>query len=103
MFKKLHLGTVAFGNDSLDDVKTHLLSAYSQTNHGGGTGATPARKSAVRRTVVTRVFEAVRALALCHNVTPVQEEERERNGLIINDEPEEEKIVYQASSPDEVC
>ena len=28
----------------------------------------------VRRTVVTRVHEAVKALALCHNVTPVHED-----------------------------
>ncbi|XP_072168686.1 probable phospholipid-transporting ATPase IIB [Diadema setosum] len=100
VFKKLHLGTVAFSNDSLEEVKTHLLSAYSQTLGGGG-GATPARKSAVRRTVVTRVLESVKALALCHNVTPVQEQEAD--GLVINDTREEDKIVYQASSPDEVA
>nr|XP_054762202.1 probable phospholipid-transporting ATPase IIB [Lytechinus pictus] len=101
VFKKLHLGTVSFGNDSLDDIKTHLLSAYSQSNHAGSSKTTPARKSAVRRTVVTRVFESVRALALCHNVTPVEEEDAER--LVINDGDQEARIVYQASSPDEVA
>ncbi|XP_041454090.1 probable phospholipid-transporting ATPase IIB [Lytechinus variegatus] len=101
VFKKLHLGTVSFGNDSLDDIKTHLLSAYSQSNHAGSSKTTPARKSTVRRTVVTRVFESVRALALCHNVTPVEEEDAER--LVINDGDQEARIVYQASSPDEVA
>lgn len=67
----------------------------------------------VRRTVVTRVHEAVKALALCHNVTPVTDdtenqptriridsatsEESDAGGL-----EEGETVNYQASSPDEV-
>ena len=76
----------------------------------------------VRRTITTRLVEAVKALALCHNVTPVSEDQAamsspggssesassessdvelysldrsgraQRNGI----------ITYQASSPDEV-
>ena len=70
----------------------------------------------VRRTVVTRVHEAVKALALCHNVTPVSEDingdqaTRLRIDSVTSDESDaevregrEDKIVtYQASSPDEV-
>ena len=70
----------------------------------------------VRRTVVTRVHEAVKALALCHNVTPVSEDingdqaTRIRIDSVTSDESDaevregrEDKIVtYQASSPDEV-
>ncbi len=78
------------------------MTAYSQAKGTSITSATPSRKSAVRRTVVTRVFEAVRALALCHNVTPVYED----NNLEIEspeaDRELEAKVVYQASSPDEV-
>lgn len=50
----------------------------------------------------SRVHEAVKAIALCHNVTPVYES----NG--VTDQAEAEKQfedscrVYQASSPDEV-
>ena len=65
----------------------------------------------IRRTVVTRVHEAVKALALCHNVTPVFNESKDfpagtvtENGHIELQENYEagEEIVYQASSPDEV-
>ena len=70
----------------------------------------------VRRTVVTRVHEAVKALALCHNVTPVSEDingdqpTRLRIDSVTSDESDaevregrEDKVVtYQASSPDEV-
>lgn len=68
--------------------------------------ATPTRTSGpVRRNVLTRVVEAVRAIALCHNVTPVFEEST--NGDIKNDDTEadqqlKQKVTYQASSPDEV-
>lgn len=50
----------------------------------------------------SRVHEAVKAIALCHNVTPVYES----NG--VTDQAEAERHyedscrVYQASSPDEV-
>ena len=46
----------------------------------------------IRRTAVTRVHEAVKAIALCHNVTPVYEVEGDPTSM-----------TYQASSPDEVC
>ena len=45
----------------------------------------------IRKTVVTRVHEAVKAVALCHNVTPVYE-----------DNMDPDSMTYQASSPDEV-
>lgn len=56
----------------------------------------------VRRSMSSRVHEAVKAIALCHNVTPVYES----NG--VTDQAEAERHyedscrVYQASSPDEV-
>ena len=75
---------------------------------------------------MTRVQEAVKAVALCHNVTPVYEESdhqegrgKEERGSEDCDEspdsiesqaeadqhywqPKKETCVYQASSPDEV-
>lgn len=62
----------------------------------------PTLTTKVRRTMSSRVHEAVKAIALCHNVTPVYES----NG--VTDQAEAEKHyedscrVYQASSPDEV-
>ena len=71
----------------------------------------------VRRTVVTRVHEAVKALALCHNVTPVTEEGDNKNNAtrkpresVTSGESDmesgpteaEKTVTYQASSPDEV-
>ena len=76
----------------------------------------------VRRTIVTRLVEAVKALALCHNVTPVSEDQvelssPEGSGDSANSEGSDVElynlngsgrtqrngiITYQASSPDEV-
>uniref|UniRef100_A0A8C3Y9N3 P-type phospholipid transporter n=1 Tax=Catharus ustulatus TaxID=91951 RepID=A0A8C3Y9N3_CATUS len=108
VFKRLHLGTVAYGLDSMDEVQSHIFSIYTQKEQGGGsTGFPPAVKglsvaTKVRRTMSSRVHEAVKAIALCHNVTPVYES----NG--VTDQAEAERHyedscrVYQASSPDEV-
>uniref|UniRef100_A0A915PQT4 Phospholipid-transporting ATPase n=1 Tax=Setaria digitata TaxID=48799 RepID=A0A915PQT4_9BILA len=73
-FKKIHLGTVAFSSDAFEDVSRHVLSAY-----GGKLG---------RHSFSSKLQTAVEAIALCHNVTPTEE-----NG----------QISYQAASPDEVA
>ena len=81
----------------------HLKTAYSQ--QGTSAGA-PSRQPKVRRTVVTRVHEAVKAIALCHNVTPVLEDDDAAPGgesyEIEADQEVNDHVVYQASSPDEV-
>ncbi|OBS77005.1 hypothetical protein A6R68_16551 [Neotoma lepida] len=92
VFKRLHLGTVAYGLDSMDE-----QSQEPPAQKG------PTVTTKVRRTMSSRVHEAVKAIALCHNVTPVYES----NG--VTDQAEAEKQfedscrVYQASSPDEVA
>lgn len=87
VFKKLHLGTVSFGSESFGAVTSHLKVAFAQqsqssqslehaSKHGtSGSSSTPAPMK-VRRSEVTRVLDAVRAVALCHNVTPVEESPR---------------------------
>jgi phospholipid-translocating ATPase len=102
VFKRLHLGTVSFGSDSMDEVTTHLLTAFRQTSPGKQQAT-----SIMRRTMVTRIKDAIEALALCHNVTPVYE----GNSGDISDRTIEQllqdsrnlKVTYQASSPDEIA
>ncbi|KAF2983717.1 hypothetical protein EK904_006693 [Melospiza melodia maxima] len=109
VFKRLHLGTVAYGLDSMDEVQSHIFSIYTQSvlcvpqqaqDPPAVKGLSLATK--VRRSMSSRVHEAVKAIALCHNVTPVYES----NG--VTDQAEAERHyedscrVYQASSPDEV-
>ncbi|XP_070575156.1 probable phospholipid-transporting ATPase IIB isoform X2 [Ptychodera flava] len=107
VFKRLHLGTVSFGQDSIDDVISHLQTYYMQHGTGSSTTSTPTkRSSAVRRTIVSRVHEAVKALALCHNVTPVYEDvdmDVAENGVLPGEKPVDRAVNYQAASPDEVA
>jgi len=67
---------------------------------------TPTRSSVgpVRRSVVTRTYEATRAIALCHNVTPVYEDSSNGDASYETeaDQQSSQTVVYQASSPDEV-
>ncbi|PNJ90336.1 hypothetical protein CR201_G0056305, partial [Pongo abelii] len=101
IFKRLHLGTVAYGLDSMDEVQSHIFSIYTQQSQDPPAQKGPTLTTKVRRTMSSRVHEAVKAIALCHNVTPVYES----NG--VTDQAEAEKQyedscrVYQASSPDE--
>ncbi|KAI4575974.1 hypothetical protein MJG53_020911, partial [Ovis ammon polii x Ovis aries] len=103
VFKRLHLGTVAYGLDSMDEVQSHIFSVYTQQPQDPPAQKGSAPTTKVRRTMSSRVHEAVKAIALCHNVTPVYES----NG--VTDQAEAEKQyedscrVYQASSPDEVA
>uniref|UniRef100_A0A8C7AI03 Phospholipid-transporting ATPase n=1 Tax=Neovison vison TaxID=452646 RepID=A0A8C7AI03_NEOVI len=103
VFKRLHLGTVAYSLDSMDEVQSHIFSVYTQQSQDPPAQKGPTLTTKVRRTMSSRVHEAVKAIALCHNVTPVYES----NG--VTDQAEAEKQyedscrVYQASSPDEVA
>lgn len=60
-------------------------------------------------------WEAIKALALCHNVTPVKPEEKrssptrtvlkgdDKKKAAVKNENETDEITYQASSPDEIA
>ena len=105
IFKRLHLGTVSFGVDSMDELMSHLLSSYKQQHlHRGNYGA---QQSIMRRTIVTRIRDAIEALALCHNVTPVYEatiaDVLNKPIDQLSDELKNVKVSYQASSPDEIA
>jgi phospholipid-translocating ATPase len=73
-FKKIHLGTVAFGSEAFSDVSIHVESAYSGR--------------LARNSFSVKLQTAVEAIALCHNVTPILEQGT---------------VTYQAASPDEVA
>ncbi|XP_024903921.1 probable phospholipid-transporting ATPase IIB [Pteropus alecto] len=114
VFKRLHLGTVSYGTDTMDEIQSHVRASCLQLpspTGGNSTSSTPPRKAQpsapkVRKSVSSRVHEAVKAIALCHNVTPVYES---RAGVTAETEYAEadrdftdENRTYQASSPDEV-
>ncbi|TFK36105.1 hypothetical protein BDQ12DRAFT_258929 [Crucibulum laeve] len=92
--KKLHMGTMSYGADSMDEVAHQLAVAFGDSGEQShlrqgslATGAQLATRG--RRDMSSRVRDVVLSLALCHNVTPVT-----------NDDG---TVTYQASSPDEVA
>lgn len=96
--KKVHVGTVSYANEAMDEVTSYVNQAFAADD--GKTLVTPSSvfnmpassATRMRREIGFRVRDLVLALALCHNVTPTTEEE---NGETI--------ISYQASSPDEIA
>ncbi|KAL4401780.1 putative aminophospholipid-translocase [Malassezia pachydermatis] len=78
--KRLHLGTMSYGWDSMDEVRSQLQVAL---------GNKDTKRTRTWRDMSARIYDVVLALALCHNVTPV-----------VN---EDDSVTYQASSPDEVA
>ncbi|KAM4685340.1 putative phospholipid-transporting ATPase IIB isoform 3-T3 [Amazona ochrocephala] len=113
IFKRLHLGTVSYGTDTMDEIQSHIINSYSQVhsqNSGNSTSSTPSRKPQssapkVRKSVSSRIHEAVKAIALCHNVTPVYESRAGVSGETeyaeVDQDFSDENRTYQASSPDE--
>uniref|UniRef100_A0A669DIZ0 Phospholipid-transporting ATPase n=1 Tax=Oreochromis niloticus TaxID=8128 RepID=A0A669DIZ0_ORENI len=98
IFKRLHLGTVSYGTDTMDEIQSHIVQSYAQTQASG---------PKVRKSVSSRIHEAVKAIALCHNVTPVYESHAGVNGETESAEADQDfsddNRTYQASSPDEVA
>ncbi|GFO25333.1 phospholipid-transporting ATPase [Plakobranchus ocellatus] len=109
IFKRLHLGTVSFTSETMDEVQSHLRTSYAVSSTSS---TTPTRATGpVRRNVTTRVTEAVRAIALCHNVTPVFDSapvSSNSSSPVRSDDTEadqqlKQSVTYQASSPDEIA
>uniref|UniRef100_A0A672GBZ8 Phospholipid-transporting ATPase n=1 Tax=Salarias fasciatus TaxID=181472 RepID=A0A672GBZ8_SALFA len=100
VFKRLHLGTVSYGMDTMDEIQSHIIQSYSQPQRDP-------QSPKVRKSVSSRIHEAVKAIALCHNVTPVYESHASVNGETESAEADQDfsddNRTYQASSPDEVA
>ncbi|XP_075824283.1 putative phospholipid-transporting ATPase IIB isoform X8 [Microtus pennsylvanicus] len=115
VFKRLHLGTVSYGTDTMDEIQSHILNSYLQVHSqasGHNPSSAPLRRSQsstpkVKKSVSSRIHEAVKAIALCHNVTPVYEARAGVTGETEFAEADQdfsdENRTYQASSPDEVA
>ncbi|XP_022186927.2 probable phospholipid-transporting ATPase IIB isoform X1 [Nilaparvata lugens] len=125
VFKKLHLGTVSYGAETFDQVKQQVTTAYAgaasdSVSPGGSKATAGAAQQKIRRSEHSRVQEAVKAVALCHNVTPVWEADDEgslhdcQGVTVAAEESQSEadqhyynrtnsRVTYQASSPDEVA
>ncbi|KAF1970101.1 phospholipid-translocating P-type ATPase [Bimuria novae-zelandiae CBS 107.79] len=98
--KKIHVGTVSYANEAMDEVATYVQQSFSTPYGDAPHFVTPSSTyvapltsaTRTRREIGSRVRDVVLALALCHNVTPVSEEE---DGQLVTS--------YQASSPDEIA
>ena len=104
--KKIHVGTVSYANEAMDEVTSYIRQGFSigdssdvmqssslvtpsSAYHTASTGASTTR---TRREIGSRVRDLVLALALCHNVIPTTEEDDGHS-----------YTSYQASSPDEIA
>ncbi|CAF0965236.1 unnamed protein product [Adineta steineri] len=79
IFKRIHLGTVSYTNENHIEISNLLkqqLKTITTPIHENHPPIIPSGKTrnVVKKTEATKVPEAVKALALCHNVTPVFEE-----------------------------
>ena len=105
LLRKIHIGTVSYANDAMEEVATYIKQTFSTAldeslqptslvtpSSTYAAHAAPGATTRTRREIGSRVRDLVLALALCHNVTPTSEEiDGERT------------ISYQASSPDEIA
>lgn len=114
VFKKIHLGTIAYGDELFDEVAATIQSLNisekrqsDEISYGRGNQA--------RRSESWRLWEAVKAIAVCHNVTPINETNKlngsNGNGdnrssptrSITIESNKDEDVNYQAASPDEIA
>ena len=103
--KKIHVGTVSYANEAMDEVASYIKQGFSVpaladvdqpsiliTPSSTFAASTTVTATRTRREIGSRVRDVVLALAICHNVTPTFEEE---DGDTVTS--------YQASSPDEIA
>ncbi|KAF7583915.1 phospholipid-translocating P-type ATPase, flippase family protein [Clavispora lusitaniae] len=78
--KKLHLGSICYAGDTLDIVSEYISKSFFAEQSG--------TISSKRKDLRAKVCDFCLVLALCHNVTPTEED-----GV----------VSYQAASPDEIA
>lgn len=114
IFKRLHLGTVSYSNENHNEISALLDQQLSSPEASKDEPSTGKVRSVIRKTESVKVAEAIKAIALCHNVTPVMEGQAPSEGASNQSyaSPEtsdliellpQKKINYQASSPDEIA
>jgi len=99
IFKKLHMGTTSYSPDTFDEIYSSVCSEVNEDRRMSK------KSNSKRQNERERITEAVSALALCHNVTPVYDEGGIEGGdsLVESDRGRDGPVSYQASSPDEVA
>jgi phospholipid-translocating ATPase len=80
--KKIHLGTISYTQDLNDEISKNLAKFCSTKDEQGDIF------SRNKKNINHRLYELVEGLCVCHNVTPVIDNNT---------------VTYQASSPDEVA
>ncbi len=104
IMRKIHVGSVSYANDAMDEVASYIRQGFSVPEANGHAALiTPSstylnsapgtsNQTRTRREIGQRVRDTALALALCHNVTPTMD--------IVDGH---EETTYQASSPDEIA
>jgi len=80
--KQIHLGTLSYTTEAMEEIKSNLLMLYETQNEVN-------IRFKRSKDMANRIKDIVIALALCHNVTPIISEDG--------------KLTYEASSPDEIA
>lgn len=105
LLRKIHVGTVSYGGEAMEEVVGYISQAFKVPDEGGSAaagglftpskefGAVTAGTTRTRREIGVRVRDLVLALAVCHNVTPTTDIDEEGRTV----------TAYQASSPDEIA
>ncbi|KAJ2743238.1 putative aminophospholipid-translocase [Coemansia sp. BCRC 34301] len=94
--KRIHMGVMAYSLETSDEVTRHVRHcAEAMVSTADGSLARAHHGGKARRDMPQRVFDMVESLAVCHNVTPAEDQSEE--GAL------PQRMAYQASSPDEVA
>ncbi|EOB14045.1 phospholipid-transporting ATPase IIA [Nosema bombycis CQ1] len=81
--KRVHIGTALFSEDTFHTMKNNLMVFLNKKKEEKQIFGRN------KRDIYSRTYDAVEALSICHNVTPVTSEDG--------------TVSYQASSPDEIA
>ncbi len=78
----------------IHNLRQYFTSLKSESHHQDGSK----QQQRLRRTAITRVAEAVRAVALCHNVTPVFEGDDDDASSAEADRENRGAVTYQVGN-----
>jgi len=83
LFKRINFGAESYSNENQSELKTLLNQQFNTVTPPQQQISSEKKRNSLRRGEVPKVAEAIKAIALCHNVTPVSEESNDEHYSIV--------------------
>lgn len=87
IFKRLHLGTVSYGTDTMDEIQSHIINSYSQVFHKSFTFSIGGEFNSIEALllmIMSRIWDAMEVVMCKYLLKNVTEGKNMRQYIVLS-------------------